>query len=117
MTLENCVDGWAVYSFSDCGHNHELTQSMAEVLARPTMRDIPEDLVVLGKELYKTANMGPAAIYRWMKAHLDDKGRDARFTVKDVEYAVGVSTGEKRHRVEPPPSRLLHPRCVGRTLI
>ena len=96
VTLENCVDGWAVYSFSDCGHNHELTQSMAEVLARPTMRDIPEDLVVLGKELYKTANMGPAAIYRWMKAHLDDKGRDARFTVKDVEYAVGVSTGEKR---------------------
>ena len=96
VTLENCIDGWAVYSFSNCGHNHALTQSMAEVLARPAMRDIPEDLVEVAKELYRTGNMGPAAIYRWMQAHVEDKGQKARFNVKDVESVVGVSTGEKR---------------------
>lgn len=59
------------------------------------MRHVPDDLVEIGRELYKNG-MGAAAIFRWMQHHLAKKGEQAEFNVRDVESAVGATTGEKR---------------------
>jgi hypothetical protein len=54
LTLEECQEGWAVRSFhphggADSGHSHPLIQTVIEARARSSMRDIPADLVELGK--------------------------------------------------------------------
>ena len=100
VTLEHCNEGWAVYRFSahpgtENGHNHSLTTSLQEALTRPTMRNVPPELVETGKELYREG-MGAAHIFRWMRSHVTAEGKTAHFHVRDVEYAVGATTGEKR---------------------
>jgi hypothetical protein len=59
------------------------------------MRDIPADLVELGKVMI-LSGVGNAQVSRTLKAQAEVNGDEAQFTITDVYHACGSSTGERR---------------------
>jgi len=100
LTLEECQEGWAVRSFhphdlTDSGHNHDLITTAVEARARSSMREIPADLVEIGKALVRTG-IPNAQVFRFLKDQAETDGGEALFTRQDVYHACGASTGERR---------------------
>jgi len=67
LSLEECVEGWAraIRSFhphpgAESGHNHPFIKTSTEAMARSTMREIPPDLVEIGKAMV-LSGMGNAS--------------------------------------------------------
>ena len=102
LLLEECIEGWAVRNFhphdkpeTDNGHNHTLISSPVEARARSSMREIPADLVDVGKGMIK-CGVPNAQVFRYLKAVAERDGDEAMFTIEDVYTACGASTGERR---------------------
>jgi hypothetical protein len=101
LTLEECQEGWAVRSYhphadaTGTGHSHPLILTAVEARARSSMRDIPADLVELGKVMI-LSGVGNAQVFRTLKAQAEVNGDEAQFTITDVYHACGSSTGERR---------------------
>ena len=100
LTLEECQEGWAIRSYhphdgEESGHNHPLAQTAVEAKARSSMRDIPRDLVDIGKALIK-AGVEPSRVFTFLKQQAEKDGAEALFTYQDVYHACGASTGERR---------------------
>jgi hypothetical protein len=100
ITLEECVEGWAIRSYhphhaTDTGHNHSLSQTAVESAARSTMRTIPPDLVELGKSMV-AFGMSPAHVFRYLKAQAEKNCDEVLFTYMDVYHACGASTNDRR---------------------
>jgi hypothetical protein len=102
ITLEECVEGWAIRSYhphdgaeSASGHNHALMRSAVEARARCSMREIPADLIEVGKAMV-LCGVSKSKVYRFLKWQVEKSGAEAMFTSQDVYHACGVSTGERR---------------------
>jgi hypothetical protein len=102
LTLEECQEGWAIRSYhphdgeeSGNGHSHSLAQTAVEAKARSSMREIPRDLVDIGKALIK-AGVQPSRVFMVLKQQAEEDGAEALFTYQDVYHACGASTGERR---------------------
>ena len=101
VTLEECEECWAVRSFhphaaTDTGHNHNLILTAVEARARSSMREIPADLVEVGKAMLQ-CGVSNAHVYRFLTRRVEADGtKEALFTYQDVYHACGASTGERR---------------------
>jgi len=100
LTLEECQEGWAIRSYhphdgEESGHNHSLIHTAVEAKARSSMRDIPRDLVDIGKALIQ-AGVEPSRVFTFLKQQAERDGAEALFTYQDVYHACGASTGERR---------------------
>jgi hypothetical protein len=100
LVLEECQEGWAIRSFhphdgAESGHNHPLIQTAVEARARSSMREIPRELVDIGKALV-LSGVQPNQVFRFLKEQAEKDGAEALFTYQDVYHACGASTGERR---------------------
>ena len=103
LTLEECVEGWAIRSFhphpaATCvegGHNHALSHTNTESMARSSMREIPPALVEIGKAMV-LSGIGISKVFHFLKARAEKDSGEALFTYLDVYHACGASTGERR---------------------
>jgi hypothetical protein len=100
LTLEECVEGWAIRSLhrhvgAATGHNHELINTAVEARARRSMRDIPADLVELGKTMVQ-AGISNAEIFRLLQDLTERRNEEPLFNAQDVYHACGASTGLRR---------------------
>ena len=96
LQLEECFEGWAVRNFhphdkpeTANGHNHTLISSPVEARARSSMREIPADLVDVGKGMIKWG-VPNAQVFKYLKAMAERDGDEAMFTIEDVYTACGA---------------------------
>jgi hypothetical protein len=64
-------------------------------MARATMREIPSDLVEIGKAMV-LSGVANAQVYRFLRQQAEKDGGSAAFTPQDVYHKCGASTGERR---------------------
>ena len=100
LTLEQCAEGWVIRSYRPhpgeaSGHNHPLIKTATEAMTRATMRDIPSDLVEIGKAMV-LSGVANAQVYRFLRQQAEKDGGTAAFTLQDVYHKCGASTGERR---------------------
>ena len=100
LTLEQCVEGWAIRSLhphdgAATGHNHELINTAVEARARRSMREIPADLVEVGKAMVQVG-VANSDVFRFLKAQAERRAEEPLFTIQDVYHACGASTGARR---------------------
>jgi hypothetical protein len=98
LWLEECAEGWAIWSFKGhdvcVPHNHELAQSRAEANAHTAMRSIPDHLLPVAKSLV-AASVSVEDVWRWLKRTVETEGGEVTFNYMDVYHATGASTAER----------------------
>ena len=98
LTLEHCVEGWAVFFVTEhehyTPHNHALTQNTAEAMAFPAMRSIPEELLPIARDL-KDSGAKVKDVYSFLQHTVRKEGKEPLFNYDNVYYAVGASTQER----------------------
>ena len=99
MFLEDCAEGWAVASQTDHdhadAHNHPLVQSRAEANAHAVMRDIPENLLLIGKTMV-AAGMRVSDVDRWLRLEVQKSGGEVTWNYMDVYHRTCASTAERK---------------------
>jgi hypothetical protein len=93
LTLEQCVEGWCLYSqYGE--HNHELAQSVAEANVHRSMRDIPADLLQVAKDMV-SSGISVAGADRYLRHQVAIRKEEPTWTYQDVYHATGASTRER----------------------
>ena len=104
LTLEECKEGWAIRSYHphagaesslNNGHNHALIGTAVEAQARRSMREIPADLVEVGKALVH-AGVSNTHVFRFLVQQVEKRGEEVMFNMQDVYHACGASTSARR---------------------
>lgn len=93
LTLEQCEDGWCLYSQYGV-HNHELASTVAEANAHRGMRDIPADLLQIAKDMV-SSGIPVAGADRFLRHQVTIYGDEPTWTYMDVYHATGASTRQR----------------------
>ena len=94
VVLEECVEGWAVWSCALEHSQHVLTQTLGESNADASMRFIPEHLLANGRSM-AAAGIRITDIANYIDRELRVVGADVTFVYKDVFDEVAASTIER----------------------